>query len=245
MRKTITFWLLIAASYFGFSQEKTLVQSIMLRPKAGMKLQFESSMKAHNQKFHSGGNSVSVYVFEIISGARMGTYQVAWPPTSWEEMDNMKPSPAHDQDIQANIASKVEENEGMMYTRRVDSVSHGDNDWTIPKTQVTVWHIKKGKMQDWMAWVKKFKMAFDNSNDNRNYTVYTKLLAGTDAQVILISRYKNGWKEMEPGYYIPLKDVFTKAYSAADWDEYMKAYNEYVESAETYLRVYRADLSAK
>lgn len=243
MRKTICFGLLFAASYFGFSQEKTLVQSLLLKPKAGMKLQFENSIKAHNQKFHASGNKV--YVFEIISGEKMGTFQIAWPPTSWAEMDNMKPNPAHDQDVQTTIASKVEENEGMMFSRRVDSLTHGDNDWTIPKTQVTIWHIKRGKMDEWLARIKKIKMALDNTNDPRNSTIYTKLMAGTDAQVILISRYKNGWKEMEPGYYTPLKDVITKAYSADEWDIHLKAYNDCVESAETYLRVYRADLSSK
>ena len=243
MRKTIFLWLLIAAGYFGFSQEKTLVHSLLLKPKAGMKLQFENSIKAHNQKFHSAANKV--FVFEIISGEKTGTFQVAWPPTSWAEMDNMKPNTAHDQDVQTTIAPKLEVNEGMIFSRRVDSVSHGDNDWTIPKTQVTTWHIKRGKTQDFLGWLKKIKMAFDNTNDPRNSTIYSKLMAGTDPQVILISRYKNGWKEMEQGYYTSLKDVYTKAYSAAEWDEYMKAFNEFVESTETYLRVYRADLSSK
>ena len=244
MRKTICFGLLFAASYFGFSQEKTLVHSILLKPKAGMKLQFENSMKAHNQKFHSSADN-KVFVFEIITGEKMGTFQVAWPPTSWAEIDNMKPNPAHDQDVQNTIAAKVEENEGMMFSRRVDSLSHGDNDWTIPKTQVTIWHIKRGKLDEWLERVKKVKMAFDNTNDKRNNTIYTKLMAGTDQQVILISRYKNGWKEMEPGYYTSLKDVITKAYSAEEWDIQQKAFNDCVESTETYLRVYRADLSSK
>ncbi len=243
MRKTILLGLLMAAGYFGFSQEKTLVHSLLLKPKTGMKLQFENSMKVHNQKFHAADNKV--YVFEIISGEKMGYFQVAWPPTSWAEMDNMKPNPLHEQDVQTTITSKVEENDGMMFSRRVDSVSHGDNDWTIPKTQVTIWHIKRGKIQEWLAWIKKIKIALDNTNDPRNATIYTKLMAGTDPQVILVSRYKNGWKEMEPGYYTPLKDIYTKAYSAAEWDEYMKAYDDLVESAETYLRVYRPDLSSK
>lgn len=243
MRKTIFFGLLMAASYFAFSQDKTLVHSILLKPKAGMKLQLENSIKAHNQKFHTGSDKV--YVFEIISGEKMGTLQIAWPPTSWAEMDDMKPNPAHDQDVQNTIAPKVEVNEGMLFSRRVDSVSHGDNDWTIPKTQVTIWHIKRGKMDEWMARLRKIKMAFDNTNDPRNTTIYTKLMSGTDVQVILIARYKNGWKEMEPGYYTPLKDVLTKAYSADEWDIQLKAYNDCVESAETYLRVYRPDLSSK
>ncbi len=226
-----------------FSQDKTLVQSIMLKPKADQIAQFENTMKVHNQKFHGGTDKV--FVFQIITGERMGYYQVAWPPTSWAEVDNRKPNPAHDQDVQANIASKLAENDGMIFSRRIDSVSHGDNDWTIAKTQVTIWHLKRGKTAEWLGWVKKFKMAFDNANDTRNYTIYVKPMAGTDPQVILISRFKNGWKEMEQGHYTPIKDVYTKAYSAAEWDEYMKAYDELVESTETYLRVFRPDLSSK
>lgn len=243
MRKTISIGLLLAVGYAGLCQEKTLVQSIMLRPKVGEIAQFENSLKIHNQKFH--GAADKVYVFQIITGARMGFYQIAWPPTSWADLDNQKPNPAHEQDVQNNIAAKLAENDGMMFTRRVDSVSHGDQDWSIAKTQVSIWHMKRGKTAEWLGWVKKMKMAFDGSNDPRNYTIYVKQMAGTDAQVILISRFKNGWKEMESGYYTPIKDIYTKAYSAAEWEEYMKAYNEMVESTETYLRVFRPDLSSK
>lgn len=243
MRKTIFIGWLMAAGYAGLCQEKTLVQSIMFKPKVGEISQFENSIKTHNQKFHGGADKV--FVFQIITGARMGFYQIAWPPTSWEEIDNRKPNPSHEQDVQANIISKLAENDGMQFARRIDSVSHGDNDWSIPKTQVTIWHMKRGKTAEWLGWVKKLKMAFDNANDPRNYTIYVKQMAGTDAQVILITRYKTGWKEMETGFYTPIKDIYTKAYSAAEWDEYMKAYNELVESAETYLRVFRPDLSSK
>ncbi|MFC0774347.1 hypothetical protein [Terrimonas alba] len=243
MRKTIFLCLLIAGYYFAPGQEKTLVHSIMLKPKAGQALQFENNMKAHNQKFH--GANDKVFVFQIITGEKMGYYQVAWPPTSWAEMDNNKPNPVHDQDVQTKIQSLLQENDGMIFSRRVDSLSHGDNDWTIPKTQVTIWHIKPGKTDEWLARLRKFKLAFDNSNDQRNYTIYTKLMAGSDPQVILISRYRNGWKEMEPGFYTPLKDVLSKAYSAEEWGIHMKAYYDCVEKAETYLRVYRPDLSSK
>jgi hypothetical protein len=243
MRKTIFLWLLMATGYFGFAQEKTLVQSLLLKPKTGMQPQFETSMKVHNQKFHTGGNKI--YVFEIVSGEKTGFFQVAWPATSWAEMDNIKPNPAHSQDVQTTIAPKLEINEGMVFSRRADSLSHGDNDWSISKSQITFWHIKRGKMDQWLARLKKVKTAMDNANDPRNYTIYTKIMAGTDALVMLVSRYKNGWKEMEPGYYTPLKDVITSAYSAEEWNLQQKDYDECVESAETYLRVYRADLSTK
>lgn len=243
MRKTIFLSLLITAGFCCFGQEKTLVHSLILKPKAGMKMQFENSMKVHNQKFHTAANKV--YVFEIISGEKMGSFQVAWPPTNWGEMDNMKPNPAHEQDIQATIVPKTDLNEGMLFSRRIDSLSHGDQDWSIPKTQVTIWHVKRGKLDTWLASLRKYKLAFDNSNDPRNYTIYTKIMAGTDPQVILISRYKNGWKEMEPGFYTTLKDVMTKAYSAEEWDMQQKAYDECIEKAEVYLRVFRPDLSTK
>ena len=81
MRKTIFLCLLIAGYYFAPGQEKTLVHSIMLKPKAGQALQFENTMKAHNEKFH--GANDKVFVFQIITGEKMGYYQVAWPPTSW------------------------------------------------------------------------------------------------------------------------------------------------------------------
>ena len=63
------------------------------------------------KKFH--GANDKVFVFQIITGEKMGYYQVAWPPTSWAEMDNNKPNPVHDQDVQTKIQSLLQENDGM------------------------------------------------------------------------------------------------------------------------------------
>ena len=235
--------LLIAAYAPGFCQEKNLVQSILLKPKNGMVTQFEAAMKAHNVKYHSAPGKT--FVFQFISGEKMGFYQVAFPATSWAEMDNMKPNPAHQQDIETGIAPKLEVNEGWIFSRRIDSLSHGDQNWEIAKSRMTYWHIKRGKMQELASWIRKIKLVLDENKDPRNITVYSKLMAGSDGQFILVTRYKDGWKEMEPNFYTPIKDLFIKAYSAAEWDSYVKLWDECVEKEETYMRVFRPDLSSK
>jgi hypothetical protein len=243
MKKLLSLWLLVAAGYFCFGQEKNLVQSILLKPKNGMGPQFETALKAHNVKFHSAPSKA--FVFQFINGEKMGFYQVAFPASSWAEMDNMKPNPAHEMDVQTAIAPKLEVNEGWIFSRRIDSLSHGDQNWEIAKSRMTYWHMKRGKMQEFAGWLRKIKLMLDDTKDPRNVTIYSKSLAGTDGQFILVTRYKDGWKEMEPNFHKPIKDLFIKAYSAAEWDSYIKVFDECVEKEETYLRVFRPDLSTK
>jgi hypothetical protein len=243
MKKMLSVCLLLLAGYFCSGQEKNLVQSILLKPKNGMAPQFEAALKAHNMKFHAA--PAKAYVFQFISGDKMGYYQVAFPPGSWADMDNMKPNPAHEQDVQNSIATKLDVNEGWIFSRKIDSLSHGDQNWDIAKSRMTYWHMKRGKMQEFAGWLRKIKLMLDDTKDPRNVTIYSKSLAGTDGQFILVTRYKEGWKEMEPNFYTPIKDMFIKTYSSAEWDNYMKVFDDCVVKEETYLRVFRPDLSTK
>lgn len=243
MKKFLSVGLLIAAASVGICQEKTLVQSILLKPKNGMGIQFESALKAHNIRFHS--SPAKTYVFQFISGEKMGYYQVAFPASSWTEMDNMKPNTAHEQDIHNSISPKLAENEGWVFSRRIDSLSHGDQNWEIAKSRMTYWHIKRGKTQEFATWLRKIKLILDDTKDPRNVTIYSKLLAGSDGQFILVSRYREGWKELEPNFYTPIKELFIRAHSAAEWENYIKVFDECVEKEETFLRVFRPDLSTK
>ena len=100
-------------------------------------------------------------------------------------------------------------------------------------------------MPEFGSWLRKIKLILDETNDPRNVTIYSKSLAGSDGQFILVTRYKDGWKEMEPNFHKPIKDLFIKTHSAAEWDNYMKFWDECVQKEETYLRVFRPDLSTK
>jgi hypothetical protein len=243
MKKMLSVCLLLVVANYCAGQEKTLVQSILLKPKPEMIMQFENALKAHNTKFHAAPGKA--FVFQFISGDKMGFYQVAFPASSWAEMDNMKPAAGHEQDVQTTIAPKLEVNEGWIFSRRIDSLSHGDQNWDIAKSRMTYWHIKRGKMQEFAGWLRKIKLMLDDTKDPRNVTFYSKSLAGTDGQFILVTRYKEGWKEMEPNFHKPIKDLFIKTYSAAEWDNYIKVFDDCVEKEETYLRVFRPDLSTK
>jgi len=204
---------------------------------------FENAVKAHVAKFHTTDRKA--YVYEILSGPNSGSYLWAEGPMSFEDVDNRKRDPAHDADWEATCAPHIEKYGENIFSRRRDSLCHGSIDLTIEKSQSIILSIKPGKMDQALELRKKIKEAYEKTGDKRNVTVYTKLFAGSNPQMIIIVRYPTGWKEMEEGYYASLPDLFKKAFGEDAKINYERANDEVVESAEQTLRIFRKDLSSK
>ncbi len=246
MKKLILYGLFLL-SISGFSQSKTIYSSMIVTPKPDQALHFENSLKPHVTKFHGPDNRQ--VVFQIISGPNTGSYQVVEGPFSWSDMDKIPPSNAHFEDVQVNLAPKIEKNHGKVFAARIDSVSYGTAGIGVEKSRILFFTLKPGQLSTFLGLLSKLKDAVAKSGETRrNAAVYVKLLeevAGSHPQVIIVRRFPNGWMEMEDGYIMSVKDMITKAYSADYWEEWLKATSGCVESTESFLRIYRADLSSK
>lgn len=245
--KTQFLWGLCLVPLLSLSQGKNIYSSMIIVPKPDQALHLETSLKPHVAKFH-GPNNRQI-IFQIISGPNMGSYQVVEGPFSWEDMDMMPPSQAHFEDVQLNLAPKIAKNEGKTFAVRIDSLSYGITSPRVEKSRMNIFNIKPGQLNMVLGLLSKLKNAVaQTGSTQRNATVYVKLLedvAGSHPQIIVVRRFPTGWKEMEDGFVMSVKDIITQAYSASYWDEWLAAINASVESSESFLRIFRADLSSK
>jgi hypothetical protein len=245
--KKLLFCGLCLAPLLGISQGKNIYSSMIVTPKTAQALNFENSIKPHVAKFHSTNHKV--IVFEILSGDKTGSYQIVEGPFSWAEMDEIPPGREHFQDVEMNLAPKVEKNYGRIFSVRVDSLSYGTMDMNVEKSRMLLFTLKPGQLNTVLGLMAKIKEGVARLGDTkRNATIYVKLLedvAGSRPQVIIIRRFPTGWKEMEDGYVLSVKDIITRAYSENYWQEWYKAISDAIESSESCLRMRRTDLSSQ
>jgi len=239
--------LLLAASIASFSQGKTLVSVHELKPKSGMGLEFEAAWKAHNAKFHSGPDKRNVY--EILSGPRTGSYLVVEGNLSLSDLDEVKPSAAdHSADVQKNLTPKLEPGSGRMFYRFVDTLSY--NPANTEKALISITHLKNGKFGDYTALIKKAQQVNADRKWPGSTSYYVQLWAGSSPTVVSIRNLKDGFKELEMGYYPGVgpnsfSEAYTKVFGKDGWDIWTKTFNDYVDNQEQYIVKWRKDLSSK
>lgn len=242
MRKTILLLLFTGAACASFCQGRNLYASATLLPKTGQTKALENAIKSHTQKFH-GTDRMRVYQF--VSGPTEGKYQLVQGPYSWSALDSLKLGDVHDADWDGNISTKTDEVTGTSYSRLRPELSYGSQDMAIEKSTVTYLNIRRGRLDSALHAVKMLREVMVLNNDKRNMTVYTKMLAGTAPQIILVYRHKNGWVDMEEGFYGVFRTMMSKPGSPITWEEFNRLNDANIESQQVAMRVFRKDLSSQ
>ena len=227
--------------------QKNLYGVAIVKPKEGQSLAFESAWAAHLKKFHEGKSARAVY--EIVSGDHTGELQLVEGPIGYADMDvEMPNSKAHDMDFQSTIASKLAwEKEGYTY-RYIDSLS-STGDPITDKGLQSIYHIKPDKLQAFLKETRRSVMVNQKINSPSQSAAYLLVFAGSEPQLVLRRPLKNGFKELDPGFFPSMTETFKKAYieayGQADWDR--RSAPEYlytmVNSYEQFLVKFRKDLS--
>jgi hypothetical protein len=239
--------LLLAASFASFSQGKTLVSVNELKPKPGMGLEFESAWKAHNAKFHSGPDKRNV--FEILSGPRTGSFLVVEGDMSYADLDIDKPGTAdHKADVQKNLSPRLDPSAGRSFYRFADTLSY--NPTNTEKAVLTITKLKVGKFGDYSAVLKKVQQVNAERKWPGSTSAYVQLWAGSSPTIVTVRNLKDGFKELEMGYYPgfgpnSFPEAYTKTFGADGWAQYLKATTELVDSQEQYIVKWRKDMSSK
>jgi hypothetical protein len=240
MKKMILFCVLIPL--FGISQTKNLVSSDRVFPKVDKVLEFEKALTAHAQKYHSGDTKWRV--FTIQSGPDAGGYQIVEGPTSWTALDGRGDiSVEHNNDYNKNVAIYLTDKTSTTYSVFEDSLSTVTLGDYSDKINIMHWYPKLGwgnKVREVIASMKKMWLA-----SSQSVAVYTASSSGP-AQFALVTRYKTGLKEREPGFIKePFKSRYEKANGEDSFDNYVEMLQEYLKDAWSELLFYRADLSSK
>jgi len=239
MRKLIIFLLLIPC--IGFSQVQNVVTAERIFPKVDKGAQFEKALASHAQKFHTG--NWKWRVFEVMSGPDYGGFQINEGPNSWATMDTRgNISKAHTDDWNTGVAPFITDRGNSLYATFNDELS------TVKLTDyadnIIMSHnfIKPGMIDKFKELLKKAKAAWAAGDES--VAVYETFASGPP-QITIVTRLKNGLKELEKDYRKPFKERYIAANGENSYDDYLKTYAECVESRWAEMLKFRKDLSSK
>ncbi|MDB5192400.1 MAG: hypothetical protein JWQ96_1963 [Segetibacter sp.] len=247
MRKIFVIAILLYSTSV-FSQQKNLYGVGLVTPGTGQLHLFETSWKAHIAKFHNGESKRQV--FEIITGDHAGTFQLVEGPFAFADMDKEKANAkVHDADILSTISNKLAVDMQGYTFRHLDTLSYNKGPQADKYVQ-TNYHIKPGKLQDFLRETKRGVMINEQIKSPASYNYYLLMFAGSKQMVVLRRALKDGFKELETGYLPSTTEAFKSAYikefGQAEYDKRTApgAIYEYVDGFETFLLKSRKDLSS-
>jgi hypothetical protein len=226
----------------GISQNKNVVNTTRVFAKVDKVLEFEKALTAHAQKYHTG--DWKWRVFEIQSGPDANGYQITEGPTSWTALDGRgNLGNDHNNDWNKNVAIYLTDRGTSGYSVFEDTLSTVALGDYSDKINITHWYPKLGwgtKVREVIAQMKKAWQAA-----GQTVAVYSSSSSGP-TQFALVTRYKTGLKEREPGF---IKESFKSRYEKANgedsFDKYVEMLREYLNDSWSELLFYRADLSSK
>jgi hypothetical protein len=236
------FFTLLFIPIIGICQTKNVVSTNRVFPKVDKVLEFEKALAAHAQKYHAGDTKWRV--FEIQSGPDAGGYHITEGPTNWTALDGRGDiSVEHNNDWNKTVTIYLTDRGSSGYSVFEDSLSSVPLTEYSDKINVAHWYPKLGwgqKVREVIAQMRKTWQA-----SGQSVAVYSASSSGP-AQFALVTRYKTGLKEREPGF---MKEGFKTRYEKANgpdsFDDFVEMFQEYLNDAWSEILTYRADLSSK
>lgn len=223
----------------GWGQTKNVFHALRVVPKFDKIAEIEKAMTLHNQKFHMGEGKVRVFM--ILTGPDAGGYQITDGPYSWEAMDNMKDNTADRIDAIKNLAPLVQSYSSSFAVYREDLSTVQSTDYS-DKIAITHVYPKIGRGGAAEESIKTLKKPWQDGK--QNVAVYESSSSGP-LQYILVSRYKEGWKERAEDFSLPFKDRYNKANGEGSYDKLLENRSNNTDHVWSEMLVYRPDLSSK
>jgi hypothetical protein len=225
----------------GIAQTKNLISTHRVFPKMEKVLEFEKAIAAHAQKYHTG--DAHWRVFSIQSGPDAGGFHITEGPTSWTSEDTRGDlGTGHKEDWNKNVAIYLTDRQSLSYSVYIDSLSTVALGDFSDKINISHVYPKIGQGDNVVNIIKKLKKYW--ASVGLTVVVYSASSSGP-AQYTLVTRYKQGLKEREPGFRKPFKDAFEAANGEGSYAQYLKDAAEYVNENWSELLFMRKDLSSK
>ncbi len=226
----------------GIGQTKNVVTANRVFPKVDKVLEFEKALATHAQKYHTG--DWKWRVFAIQSGPDAGGYQISEGPNSWEGIDGRgNLGTEHNNDWNKSVAIYLSERGSSSYSVFEDTLSTVALGDYSDKINITHWYPKLGWGGKVREVINEMKKAW--AAGGQSVAVYSASSSGP-AQFTLVTRYKQGLKERNPGF---IKESFKSRYEKANgedsFDNFVDVLREYLSDSWSELLFLRADLSSK
>ncbi len=239
MRRLLVFWLIIPM--IGLSQAKTVLSTNRVFPKVDKVAEFEKALTAHAQKYHTGDWKWRVMTIE--SGPDAGGYQINEGPNTWDQIDKRGDlSAEHQTDWNKSVAIYLTEKNSNSYLVFQDSLSTVSLTDYSDKISITRYYPKMGWGNKVREMIMKMKPVWQAGGES--VAVYQASSSGAP-QYAIVTRYKQGLKERDPGFRKPFPERYEAANGAGSWADFLDVLRGYVAESWGELIFYRADLSSK
>jgi hypothetical protein len=239
MRSLLLLCLLIPV--IGMSQTKNIVSVQRSFAKVDKVLEFEKAIGAHAQKFHAGDAKWRVY--EISSGPDAGGYQIVEGPFNWAGLDARGNLGAeHTLDYNKNVAPLLTQEYQSSYYEYLDSLSTVALGEFSNKIQISHWFPKPGQLGNVWALLRSMKKYW--VSEKMTVAVYMASASG-QTQFVVVTRYKNGFKDRDVVNPLSFKERYEKANGPDSFDEYLKVFQNYMEKSWSELLEMRPEMGSK
>jgi hypothetical protein len=233
--------LMMALPFAGIAQTKNLISAHRVFPKVDKLLEFEKAIAAHAQKYHTG--DATWRVFAIQSGPDAGGFHITEGPTSWAGEDARGDlGPGHKEDWNRNVAIYLTDRMSVSYSVYIDSLSTVALGDFSDKINISHVYPKIGQGDNVVNMIKKLKKAW--ASVGLTVAVYSASSSGP-AQFTLVTRYKQGLKEREPGFRKPFKEAYEAVNGEGSYAQYLKDAAEYIQENWSELLFLKKELSSK
>ena len=235
--------LLVAFSAAAQNQPATVDALEFQTPKNGMVKQYEDGRKQKVEWHKQQKDTQGLYVFQILTGERTGTYMVARFGQHWADFD--KPS-VPDADDLAQYQKLV----GGSVESLVTSYWEDMPTWSNPSTgmngkyvEVVTFHVRFGHADDFRSAIARAMEARRKMNSPSHYS-WHRLVNGGPGGTFAITYDRANFASMEDDPAIkPLRDDLRAAFGEQEAMSVIERLNSSIESTYSELFQFRPDLS--
>jgi hypothetical protein len=244
MRKLALFCTLlcVSASVLAQSGPRIVSEVNISTPKPGMTAQWEAGRKAHSAFHAAQKDTWTIYVWEIMTGDRSGSYLMASPGHHWSDFDAREAFNKLDQpDVAKNLLPYSSSNSTSYYVLR-DELSMSKPPATPAKMRTNTYYtVIPEHLNDFTDAVKKINAAELKTNYPVKPSRWYSLANGGQVPTFVLITDRASWADMEPPEK-QLEDALKEAYGDSGpqvLDQLRRSCSKIVSE----LSVYRADLS--
>lgn len=241
LKTGVLYLLMLIIPAMSIAQTKNVISTHRVFPKVDKVLEFEKALATHAQKYHSG--DVAWRVYTIQSGPDAGGYQIAEGPKSWESEDSRGDLGAdHTLDWNKNVAIYLTDRQSAAYSVYIDSLSTIALGDFSDKINITHVYPKVAQGDNVVNIIKKLKKSWEAAGVT--VAVYAANSSGP-GQYIIVTRYKQGLKEKNPGFRKPFKENYEAVNGSGSYAQYLKDVAEYVNETWSEMLFLKPELGSK
>jgi len=234
--------LLFATSVLAQSSPQMVSEVNIATPKPGMTAQWEAGRKQHSAFHAAQKDTWNIFVWQIVTGERTGSYIMASPGHNWKEFDPRDEYNKIDlPNVEKTMGPYTAGGMAAYYVYR-DDLSLTKPPATPAKMRTTATYtLIPEHVNDFIEAVKKINAGIQKTNYPTQPSRWYSLVNGGDAPTFVLVTDRASWSAMEPPEK-KLDDMLKEAYGD-NGPQVLDQLRRSCRHIVTEMSVFRADLS--